>query len=180
MLGLIAVSLFGLALYQTVQRYSAALFWRATEATVLERSLVPRRDDDGILRFRMRGSFRYQTPAGEKTASADSDFESREFAWVLSRIDDFPSGARVKVYYDPSSPDKIRFGSDVSVRYLGCTLYYYAGAFLCAVMALWIWSLKPSPVCAACKRKLKSHYRYCPYCGVAVAPLPDSISRALH
>jgi hypothetical protein len=166
--GVLALSLLGAALYQTIKRYHAVLLWKSADATVLERAITSYPDDEGILRFRVRGSFRYQTPSGEQKAAADSDFDSREFAWVRSRMERYPLGARVKVYYDPARHDRIRFGANLSLRYLGQTLYYYASAFVTAAVAVWLWSAwKPARNCA-CGNKLKRYYTYCPFCGASL------------
>jgi hypothetical protein len=175
-LGASAAVLLAAAVWETYQRYRAVLLWKSVEATVVESGLEFRHDGDGRLRFFVRAVLQYATPSHQQKTTADSDFSSLSFAAARSRLDKVEPGTKIKAYYDPVQADKVRFGSEFSLEYLGRAAYYYAGAALAAFAAAAIPLLwKPGRICTACKTKLKRRYRYCTFCGAPAGGSPHPI-----
>ena len=175
-LGVAAVAFFIAALFQTWERYRTAILWKPVRATVVDRNIGFRHDGDGRLRFFVRASLRYTTPSGDHTAAADSEFDSVDFAAVRSRIENYTPGSTVKAYYDPANHGTIRVGAEYTAAYLGRAVPYYAAAAGCAFLAalapvLW----RGKRTCAACKTKLKHHYRFCTFCGAPSASVAHLI-----
>ena len=178
--GIVSAGLLAAAVYETFQKYRAALLWKRAEATVMEDGIGFNHDGEGRLRFFRRAALQYSTPSGEQKVVADSAFNSLDFAAVRSRAKDLEPGTKIRVYYDPARHDHVQFGAEYSLEYLGWAAYYYAGAALCALAAaalLILW--KPGRLCPSCKTKLEQHYRYCPFCGAAAGsphPIPNERS----
>ena len=176
-LGLLGLCFLAAAAFETWQRYRTVLLWKPVQATVVDRNIGFRHDGEGRLRFYTRAALRYSTPSGEQTATADSEFDSHDFAAIRSRTERYAPGTAIKAYYDPAHHGTIRFGAEYTVSYLGRTAYFYGGAATCILagaLAAALW--RGTRTCMGCKTKLKYHYRYCTFCGAPVTPVPHLIT----